>query len=73
MTTSKHAAEGDAQTTHFGFEKVRVDEKASRIAEVFDTVSPKYDIMNDVISLGTHRVVKWCPASAPLGPNWRFE
>jgi demethylmenaquinone methyltransferase / 2-methoxy-6-polyprenyl-1,4-benzoquinol methylase len=59
MTTSKYSEDGGAETTHFGFDKVRVDEKAGRIAEVFDTVSPKYDIMNDVISFGTHRVVKW--------------
>ena len=59
MTTRKYSEEGGAETTHFGFEKVRVDEKAGRIAEIFDTVSPKYDIMNDVISFGTHRVIKW--------------
>ncbi|MFO0541214.1 MAG: bifunctional demethylmenaquinone methyltransferase/2-methoxy-6-polyprenyl-1,4-benzoquinol methylase UbiE [Bosea sp. (in: a-proteobacteria)] len=59
MTTVKYGAEAVAATTHFGFEKVRVEEKASRIAEVFDTVSSKYDFMNDVISLGTHRVLKW--------------
>jgi demethylmenaquinone methyltransferase / 2-methoxy-6-polyprenyl-1,4-benzoquinol methylase len=59
MTARKYREESRAETTHFGFEKVRVDEKAWRIAEVFDTVSPKYDIMNDVISFGTHRVAKW--------------
>ncbi len=50
MTTSKHGDEAGAETTHFGFEKVRVEEKAPRIAEVFDTVSRKFDLMNDVIS-----------------------
>jgi len=45
MTTVKYGAEAVAATTHFGFEKVRVEEKASRIAEVFDTVSSKYDFM----------------------------
>lgn len=64
MTTSKHGDEAGAETTHFGFEKVRVEEKAPRIAEVFDTVSRKYDLMNDVISLGTHRVVKWYAIAA---------
>jgi demethylmenaquinone methyltransferase/2-methoxy-6-polyprenyl-1,4-benzoquinol methylase len=64
MTTSRYREEGGAETTHFGFDKVRVDEKAGRIAEVFDTVSPKYDIMNDVISFGTHRVVKWYAINA---------
>lgn len=48
----------------FGFEKVRVTEKAGRIAEVFDTVSPKYDVMNDVMSFGTHRIIKWYAINA---------
>ena len=60
-TKSRHEHD---ETTHFGFEKVRIGEKAERVAEVFDTVSPKYDIMNDVISLGTHRVVKWYAVNA---------
>jgi demethylmenaquinone methyltransferase/2-methoxy-6-polyprenyl-1,4-benzoquinol methylase len=64
MTTRKYSEEGGAETTHFGFEKVRVDEKAGRIAEVFDTVSPQYDIMNDVMSFGTHRVIKWYAINA---------
>ena len=59
MTTRKYSEEGGSGNTHFGFEKVKISEKAGRIAEVFDTVSPKYDIINDVISFGTHRVVKW--------------
>jgi demethylmenaquinone methyltransferase / 2-methoxy-6-polyprenyl-1,4-benzoquinol methylase len=59
MTLVKFSEESGVETTHFGFESVRVDEKARRIAEVFDTVSPKYDIMNDVMSFGTHRVAKW--------------
>lgn len=59
MTAGNYSEESRAETTHFGFEKVRVNEKAGRIAEVFDTVSPKYDVMNDVISFGTHRVAKW--------------
>jgi demethylmenaquinone methyltransferase / 2-methoxy-6-polyprenyl-1,4-benzoquinol methylase len=64
MSNKKYSDEGGAEFTHFGFDKVRVDEKAGRIAEVFDTVSPKYDIMNDVISLGTHRLVKWYAINA---------
>ena len=59
MTAGNRSEESRAETTHFGFEKVRVNEKAGRIAEIFDTVSPKYDIMNDVISFGTHRIAKW--------------
>ena len=59
MISGEHSKEFRAETTHFGFQKVRIDEKAGRIAEVFDVVSPRYDIMNDVMSFGTHRVVKW--------------
>ena len=44
--------------THFGFDKVRTAEKAERIAGVFNSVSADYDIMNDLMSLGTHRILK---------------
>ena len=64
MTTREHSDERGAETTHFGLEKVRVEEKAGRIAEVFDTVSPKYDVMNDVMSFGTHRIIKWYAINA---------
>lgn len=58
MATRKYNEAYRDGTTHFGFEKVKVDDKAGRIAEVFDSVSEKYDIMNDVMSFGTHRLVK---------------
>ena len=45
-------------TTHFGFETVREDEKASRVQGVFTSVASKYDIMNDVMSAGIHRIWK---------------
>ena len=45
-------------TTHFGFRKVPIAEKAGRVAEVFQSVANKYDVMNDVMSLGTHRLFK---------------
>jgi demethylmenaquinone methyltransferase/2-methoxy-6-polyprenyl-1,4-benzoquinol methylase len=64
MNTRNHGDHSGAKTTHFGFETVKVKEKARRIAEVFDTVSPRYDVMNDVISFGTHRVVKWYAINA---------
>lgn len=44
--------------THFGFEQVDEDEKASRVGQVFDSVADNYDIMNDVMSLGLHRIWK---------------
>ncbi len=44
--------------THFGFETVDEKEKAKRVAGVFDSVADKYDVMNDVMSVGLHRVWK---------------
>ena len=46
------------QQTHFGFRQVAEDEKARHVAEVFSSVARKYDIMNDLMSLGLHRVWK---------------
>ena len=45
-------------TTHFGFSSVDEAEKASRVRGVFDSVAPKYDLMNDLMSLGLHRAWK---------------
>jgi demethylmenaquinone methyltransferase/2-methoxy-6-polyprenyl-1,4-benzoquinol methylase len=44
--------------THFGFESVNVKDKASRVAQVFHSVAPRYDLMNDLMSLGLHRLWK---------------
>jgi demethylmenaquinone methyltransferase/2-methoxy-6-polyprenyl-1,4-benzoquinol methylase len=44
--------------THFGFETVDEREKARRVRGVFDSVAPKYDLMNDLMSLGLHRIWK---------------
>ncbi|MDC2963426.1 class I SAM-dependent methyltransferase [Gammaproteobacteria bacterium] len=48
----------DSGFTHFGFDKVRASEKAKKVADVFNSVSANYDIMNDLMSLGTHRILK---------------
>ena len=45
-------------STHFGFESVDEQEKARRVRVVFDSVAPKYDVMNDLMSLGMHRAWK---------------
>jgi demethylmenaquinone methyltransferase/2-methoxy-6-polyprenyl-1,4-benzoquinol methylase len=45
-------------STHFGFTQVEEAEKAHRVAGVFDSVATKYDLMNDVMSAGLHRVWK---------------
>lgn len=46
------------ETTHFGYEQVDVNDKASKVAEVFHSVAAKYDIMNDMMSFGIHRLWK---------------
>ena len=45
-------------STHFGFESVDAAAKAARVRGVFDSVAPKYDVMNDLMSLGLHRAWK---------------
>jgi demethylmenaquinone methyltransferase / 2-methoxy-6-polyprenyl-1,4-benzoquinol methylase len=48
----------DDKTTHFGFENVAASAKAERVKGVFDSVASKYDVMNDLMSLGLHRIWK---------------
>ena len=48
----------EKNTTYFGFKEVPVEEKANHIAGVFNSVASKYDIMNDVMSFGIHRLWK---------------
>lgn len=48
----------DDKTTHFGFEQVDWRDKQRRVGAVFDSVADKYDVMNDVMSLGIHRLWK---------------
>ena len=45
-------------STHFGFESVDEREKARRVRGVFDSVAPRYDLMNDLMSMGLHRAWK---------------
>lgn len=45
-------------TTHFGFQTVAEGEKAARVRQVFASVARRYDVMNDLMSLGLHRVWK---------------
>ena len=48
----------DSKTTHFGFQTVDEDAKAGMVHEVFSSVASKYDVMNDLMSVGIHRVWK---------------
>jgi len=50
--------EQDNRTTHFGFQDVPESEKAGRVRGVFGSVASKYDVMNDVMSMGIHRIWK---------------
>ena len=54
-------------TTHFGFRDVPVGDKQKLVGEVFSSVAGKYDLMNDAMSLGIHRVWKrWFVATAQV-------
>lgn len=48
----------EQSTTDFGYQKVPLEEKARRVAGVFHSVADKYDVMNDLMSLGIHRLWK---------------
>ena len=48
----------DEETTHFGFRDVPVGDKKKLVGEVFSSVARQYDLMNDLMSLGIHRVWK---------------
>lgn len=45
-------------TTHFGFKTVQEEKKEELVADVFHSVAAKYDVMNDVLSMGIHRIWK---------------
>ena len=46
------------RTTHFGYRQVEAEQKAGLVREVFDSVANRYDLMNDLMSLGIHRLWK---------------
>ncbi|MBT0587732.1 bifunctional demethylmenaquinone methyltransferase/2-methoxy-6-polyprenyl-1,4-benzoquinol methylase UbiE [Alteromonas oceanisediminis] len=58
QSTTSPSNATDSQQTHFGFKQVDADKKASMVAGVFDSVAAKYDVMNDLMSMGIHRVWK---------------
>ena len=62
----------DENFTDFGFERVRRADKARRVRGVFDSVAPRYDLMNDLMSAGAHRLWKrFTLALANLRPGQR--
>ena len=48
----------EKEQTHFGYETINSEEKEGRVADVFDSVATKYDLMNDVMSACIHRMWK---------------
>jgi demethylmenaquinone methyltransferase/2-methoxy-6-polyprenyl-1,4-benzoquinol methylase len=59
-------------TTHFGYQTVSEHEKSRKVAEVFRSVAPKYDLMNDVMSGGLHRLWKaFTIARAGVRPGYK--
>ena len=46
------------KATHFGFSEVDPADKAERVGQVFESVADRYDLMNDLMSLGAHRLWK---------------
>ncbi len=48
----------DKGTTHFGYEQVKTGDKAEKVRAVFDSVANRYDLMNDLMSFGIHRIWK---------------
>ena len=60
------------KTTHFGFKTVEEGEKARKVADVFDSVASRYDLMNDLMSAGMHRLWKtFTIALSGVGPGAR--
>src|SRR5690606_4507256 len=58
--------------THFGYQTVAEHEKAQKVAEVFHSVAGKYDVMNDLMSAGLHRIWKaFTIAQAGVRPGHR--
>lgn len=59
QTTASHQDPADSEnTTHFGYQTVEKNEKESKVASVFHSVAQQYDVMNDLMSFGIHRLWK---------------
>ncbi|OBT10174.1 bifunctional demethylmenaquinone methyltransferase/2-methoxy-6-polyprenyl-1,4-benzoquinol methylase [Vibrio sp. UCD-FRSSP16_10] len=58
MSVKESQEQASQNTTHFGFDTVAKDEKVAKVAEVFHSVASKYDLMNDLMSGGIHRLWK---------------
>ncbi len=66
----RRAAKSDEQKTHFGFQQVPFTEKQGKVDAVFHSVAERYDLMNDVMSLGMHRLWKrWLMSLTGIRPG----
>lgn len=64
--------EKNAHLTHFGYQLIDEEKKSAAVREVFDSVAPKYDLLNDVLSFGMHRLWKRrCIRAAEAKPGDR--
>ena len=67
---NEHVKSKQKQTTHFGFEEIPVTEKAQRVGQVFHSVADKYDLMNDLMSVGLHRLWKRLAIQSAHRHSW---
>jgi len=58
LIVEKNMSTNSEKTTHFGFSQVPVEEKVQRVRQVFTSVASRYDVMNDLMSFGIHRLWK---------------
>lgn len=58
MSDSENKQQQPEATTHFGYQNVPESQKSKKVAEVFHSVATKYDVMNDLMSMGIHRLWK---------------
>ena len=56
--SSTHLEENPGKMTHFGFEEISWQDKQARVTQVFNSVAKRYDLMNDIMSIGIHRLWK---------------
>ena len=56
--TNNHYSNNVGETTHFGYQTINAHEKEAKVGQVFTSVATKYDIMNDLMSFGIHRLWK---------------
>ena len=67
------AHSASSNTTHFGFDQVPENEKQTRVNQVFSSVADKYDLMNDVMSFGVHRLWKdYFIRTIRPNPQWNY-